>query len=114
MTALMSGESDLNALRNLLGIAEEKPAEPTAFAQGVAAVLAKAVAALKTAGVIEVEDANIEGLTKEVVDAALESSSLKRLPLRIVKTLIHSDLVEEVYGTDEEIGAALRPFLDEL
>ena len=110
----MSGESDLNAFRNLLGLAEEQPAEPTAFAQGVAEVLSKAVVAMRAAGVTEVEDDKLEGLTKEVVDAALESSSVKRLPLRIVKTLIHSDLVEEVYGTDEEIGAALRPFLDQL
>ncbi|MAE93466.1 MAG: hypothetical protein CL910_02270 [Deltaproteobacteria bacterium] len=110
----MSGDSeiDLKGLRDLLGLPEPEVSEPTPFAQNVAAVLAKALAAMRAEGMIEVEDANVEGLASEITDAALESSSLKRLPLRIVKTLIHSDLVEEVYGTDEEISAALRPFLD--
>jgi len=80
----------------------------------VASVLKKAIASMRAGGTIEVEGANVDALAREVTDAALESATLKRLPPRIVKTLIHSDLVEEVYGTDEEIAAALRPFLDEL
>lgn len=107
----MSGDSEFN-LRALLGLPEEKKAEPTPFAQSMAAALTKAVASMRAEEMIEMEDANVEGLVAEVVDAALESSSLKRLILRVVKTLIHSDLVEEVYGTDQEISAALRPFLE--
>ena len=107
-------ESELKTLRGLLGIAEPQAPEPTAFAQSVATALTKAVVAMRAAGMIEIEDANVDAVAREVISAALESSSLKRLPLRLVKTLIHSDHVEEVYGTDEEIGAALRPFLDEL
>jgi hypothetical protein len=112
----MSGDSkiDLKGIRDMLGLAEPEKSEPTAFARNVAATLGKALASLREAGMIEVEDANIEGLATEVTDVALESSSIKGLPLRIVKTLVHSDLVEEVYGTDEEISSALRPFLDEL
>jgi hypothetical protein len=110
----MSGDEELDVkrLREILELGEPETSEPTPFAQSVGAVLTKALASLRAEGMIEVEDANFEGLAAEVTDAALESSSLKRLPLRIVKTLIHSDLVEEVYGTDEEISAALRPFLD--
>lgn len=108
-------ELDLNSLRGLLGLpAEPEDAEPTPFALNVATVLTKAVATMRAQGVIEVEDANLEALANEVVNVALESRSLKRLPQRIVNRLIHSDLVEEVYGTDEEIAAALRPFLGEL
>ena len=112
----MSGDSefDLKRLKDLLRAPEQDASEPTPFAQSVAAALTKALASMRAQGMIEVEDANVEGLTIEVVDAALESTSPKRIPLRIVKTLIYSDLVEEVYGTDEEISAALRPFLDEL
>lgn len=112
----MSGDSeiDLKELRRRLGLAEPEKSEPTPFAQRVAATLTEALASLRADGMIEIEDANVEGLATEVIDGALESSSVERLPLRIVKTLIHSDLVEEVYGTDEEISSALRPFLDRL
>ncbi|MCP3986764.1 MAG: hypothetical protein GY723_20455 [bacterium] len=99
-------------LKALLGIVEREKAEPTPFAQSVAAALTKALASMRAEGVIEVEDSNVDGLVDEITHAALDSSSLKKLVLRVVKTLIHSDLVEEVYGTDEEISASLRPFLD--
>ena len=102
-------EFDLAAL---LGLPEKEKSEPTPFALSMAAALTKAIASMRAEGVIEVEESNLDGLVAEVVDAALESSSLKRLVLRVVKTLIHSDLVEEVYGTDEEISASLRPFLE--
>jgi len=112
----MSGDSDLDldGLRAALGLGPPEKTEPTPFARTVAATLTEALASLRAAGMIEVEDAHVDALATEVVDAALESHSLKKLPLRIVKTLIHSDHVEEVYGTDEEISAALRPFLDRI
>lgn len=96
-----------------------EPPDPTLpevppFAQSVAAALAKALVALRASGMVEVEDDNLPGLTNEVVEAVLESSSTKKIPLRITKTLIHSEYVEEVYGTDAEIAEALRPFLDEI
>ena len=112
----MSGDSeiDLKRVRDMLGLPQPEEAAPTPFAQNVAITLTKALAQLRADGVIEVEDGNVEALATEVIEAALESSSVKRLPLRLVKTLIHSDLVEEVYGTDEEVSSALRPFLDGL
>ncbi len=112
----MSRESevDLKRVREMLGLPEPEPSEPTPFAQKVAVTLTQALAKLRADGILEVEDGNAEALATEVIEAALESSSVKRLPLRIVKTLIHSELVEEVYGTDEEVASALRPFLDGL
>ncbi|MCP5058976.1 MAG: hypothetical protein GY937_19915 [bacterium] len=107
----MSDEPEFD-LKALLGIVEKEKSEPTPFAKSVAGALEKAIASMRAEGVIEVEDANVEPLVAEVTNAALDSSSLKRLLLRVVKTLIHSELVEEVYGTDEEISASLRPFLD--
>ena len=108
-------EIDLDRLRELLKLpSEPEPAEPTPFALNAASVLAQAVAALREQGVIEVEDANLEALANEVVDLALDMSSLKKLPQRLVNGLIQSDLVEEVYGTDVEIASALRPFLEQL
>ena len=110
----MCPDDDLDELRALLGLADRPREEPTEFARSVAAILGEALQSLQASGMVEVEEPNLERLTQEVVDAALESHSLKKLPRRIVKTLIHSELVEEVYGTDEEIGSALQPFLDRL
>ena len=107
-------ETDMKELRGMLGLGEPEKSEPTPFAKSVAAALTEALASLRASGMIEVEDGNMDGLAAEVTDAALESRSVGRLPLRIVKTLIHSELVEEVFGTDEEISSALRPFLDRL
>ena len=108
-------KTELNTIRGIFGLAEPEPeSAPTPFAQNVARVMAEAVAALRADGIIEIEDANVEALTQEIAGVALESSSLKRLPLRLTKTLIHSDFVEEIYGIDSEISTALRPFLDRL
>lgn len=108
-------KTELSTLRGIFGLAEPEPeAEPTPFAQDLARIMAEAVATLRADGIIEVEDANVEALTQQVAGVALESTSLKRLPLRLTKTLIHSDFVEEIYGTDTEISTALRPFLERL
>ena len=109
----MSGESDPD-LDDLLGAAEAEPSKPTPFAERVAATLTTALFELRKSGMIEVEDAQLTPLSNEIIEAVLESSSIRKLPLRIVKTLIHSDNVEEVYGTDAEITAALQPFLEQI
>jgi hypothetical protein len=110
----MSGnpKPDMDSLRGMLGLGAPETSEPTPFARSVTRALTQAVTELKANGTIEVEDANVEALATQVAQVVLESTSLKKLPLRIVKTLIHSDLVEEVFGTDEEISTALHPFLD--
>jgi hypothetical protein len=105
---------DPNTVRSMVGVSEPETTEPTPFAQHVAAVLANALGSLRTDGVIEVEDANCEGLAVEVIGVALEATSPKRMSRRIVQALIHSDFVEEVYGSDDEIAEALRPFLEGL
>jgi hypothetical protein len=107
-------DSDLNSLRGMLGINEQDASAPTPFAQTLAQAVTQALSSLRAAGMIEVEDPNFDALTTQVAEIALESQSVKRLPQRIVKTLIHSEFVEEVYGTDDEISAALRPFLEEI
>lgn len=112
----MSGDSelDLKALRGMLGVAEPEATTPTPFTESVTAALTQAVDHLKASGMIEVEDAKIEALRTELIEATLESTSMKKLTLRLVKTLVHSDHLEEVYGTDEEISTALQPFLDQI
>lgn len=99
-------------LKALLGLPEEEPAEPTPFAQSMNAALKNAVVSMRAQGVIEVDEGKTDALVDEITEAALEASSLKRLLKRVVNTLIHSELVEEVYGTDEELSASLRGYLE--
>lgn len=106
---------DSNGVRALLGLATEpEAAKPTPFTLTLAAVVMKAVAGLRAQGVMEIEEENLKPLVNEIVNRILEMDSLRRLPECFVNRLIQSDLVEEVYGTDAEISAALRPFLEEL
>ncbi|MBW2446135.1 MAG: hypothetical protein JRG83_09440 [Deltaproteobacteria bacterium] len=99
-------------LKSLLGLPDEEPEEPTEFEKAVGAALTEAITAMRAAEIIEVEPDNIQPLVAEATDAAIESASLKRLLKRIVNTLVHSDLVEEVYGTDAELTAFLRRFFE--
>lgn len=107
-------EIDLKGIRELFELPEPEANEPTEFAKRVAATLGEALTALRASGTIEVEDANFAPLANEIAEAALEAKSAKQLSSRIVKGLIQSDFVEEVYGTDVEISSALRPFLDRI
>ena len=61
-------ESDLNALRSMVGLPEEKSAEPTPFAKSVAEALTKALAAMRESGMIEVVDSqkNIDRVMQHV------------------------------------------------
>ena len=45
--------------------------------------MAEAIATLRADGILEVEDANVEALTAQVSETALESRSFERLPIRI-------------------------------
>ena len=106
-------KSELSTVRSMLGLPEPEPeADPTHFSKQLAGAVAEAIAKLRADGMLEVEDANVEALTAQVSETALESRTFERLPIRIAKTLIHHDLVEEIYGTDAEITAALRPFFE--
>lgn len=99
-------------LKSLLGLPDEEPEEPTEFEKSVSAALTEAITAMQAQEIIEVEPANLEPLVAEATDAAIESASLKKLLKRVVNTLVHSDLVEEVYGTDDELSEFLRRFFE--
>lgn len=99
------GRFDLDAL---LGIPAREPEAPTAFEESVGVALAAAVATMRRDGMLDVEDADVEALVRELREAAAESSSLKRLLKRVVNVLVHSDRVQEVYGTDEALSAMIR------
>ena len=112
--AIMSDQRDID-LKTLLGaVLDEVPPEPprSPFAQKLIAALTDAVAAMRADGVLEVEDGNVENLVIEVAEAGLDSNSPKHLMKKVIRTLLASEYVEEIYATDDELSTSLRRFLD--
>ncbi len=96
------------------GITPNEPELPaSAFAQRLRTVLAEAISTMRANGMLEVEDDQMESLVAEVAEAGLDTKSAKQLVSRIIRTLLESDHVEEIYGTDDEIRDALRQLLGE-
>lgn len=108
----MSKEKQL--LESLLGaLDEEVPPEPeTAFGQQLHAAMGSAVAYMRAEGVIEVADEAVEGLVAELTSVGLEANSPRQMMKRMSRTLLTSDQVEEVFGTDDDISSAVRRFLE--
>lgn len=113
----MGKDDDLQAL--LRAVFDEEPAdapEPAAtaspFAIQLSAALTEAIETMRAEGMIEIEDDRIEPLVAEVAEAGLDSHSPKHLIKKVIRTLIESDYVDEVYGSDETLSAALRRQLD--
>jgi len=88
---------------------EELPMSP--FGLRLAAAVRAAIDQMRQEGNLEVEDDQIDALVNEVTEAGLDSSSPKQLIKKVLNTLIQSDRVEEIYGTDEMLKATLAGFL---
>lgn len=108
----MSKEKEL--LESLLGaLNEEVPPEPdTPFGQQLQAAMGSAVAYMRAEGVIEVEDDAVESLVAELTSVGLEAHSPRQMMKRMSRTLLQSDHVEEVFGSDDDISAAVKRFLE--
>ena len=89
--------------------AEELPM--SAFGLQLAAAIRAAVDQMRQEGNLEVEETEVEALVNEVTEAGLDSNSPKQLIKKVLNTLINSDRVEEIYGTDEMLKATLATFL---
>ena len=91
---------------------EDEPAAPMSpFGERLMAALGLAVDQMRKDGVLEVEEASVEGLVLEVTEAGLDSNSPKQLMKKVLQTLIASDRVEEIYGTDEMLKGTLGRFI---
>ncbi len=110
----MSKEIDLEALLAAVGAESTQEAQPEAseFGQQLSAALEEAVGHLRTQGLVEVTDENAAAVVSEVTAAGLDARSPKQLMKRVVRTMIDSENVEEVFGTDDMLFDALRSFLD--
>ena len=90
----------------------EPTLEPSAFGQGLGEVLKAAVESMRADGTVEVDDSKFDELVAEVIEAGLDSRSPKHMAKRVIRTLLQSDHVEEIYGTDEMLEVGLRRFLE--
>lgn len=90
---------------------EEEELPMSAFGLQLTAAVRAAVDQMRRDGNLEVEEAEVEALVSEVAEAGLDSNSPKQLIKKVMNTLIHSDRVEEIYGTDEMLKATLATFL---
>ena len=110
----MNKKPDLDAILAAVGSQRTEPEQlaPSEFGQRLSAVLAEAVEFLCAEGLVEVVESGTPALIAEVTSAGLDTRSPKQLMKRVVHTMIVSDYVEEVYGTDEMLFDALRRFLD--
>jgi len=93
------------------------PSEPeppeSEFARQLRGAIAEAVLVMRTNGMLVVDNDEIESLIAEVAEAGLDTKSAKHLVNRVIKTLLESDHVEEIYGTDDELRRAFRQLLGE-
>ena len=110
----MSKEKELiEALLGAVGDEEEVEPEPeTAFGMALSAALGSAVAYMRGEGVIEMEDVHVDGLVVELTEVGLDARSPKQMLKRLSRSLVDSDHVEEVFGSDDEISSAVQRFLD--
>jgi len=91
---------------------EEEPEPPmSAFGLRLAAAVRAAVDQMRRDGNLEVDETEVDALVNEVTEAGLDSNSPKQLVKKVLNTLLHSDRVEEIYGTDEMLKATLANFL---
>ena len=105
LSAIMN-EDELDAT------ADDEPEPPmSAFGLRLAAAVRAAVDQMRREGNLEVEEEQVEALVNEVTEAGLDSNSPKQLTKKVLNTLLHSDRVEEIYGTDEMLKATLANFL---
>lgn len=92
---------------------EEEEPEPamSPFGMRLTAAVGAAIRQMRADGSLEVEDENVDALVQEVSEAGLDSNSPKQLTKKVLKTLLRSERVEEIYGTDEMLKATLAEFL---
>ena len=90
---------------------EEPELQMSPFGLRLAAAVEGAIEQMRADGVLEVEDAAVDELVIEVTEAGLDSNSPKQLIKKVIKALVDSDRVDEIYGTDEMLRNTLAGLL---
>ena len=117
----MSSDRDLKALLSAIMnedgaeddlLDDEPEAEPLSpFGQRLMAAVRAGIDEMRREGILEVEEASVDALVAEVTEAGLDSNSPKQLMKKVLASLLDSERVEEIYGTDEMLKAKLGSFL---
>lgn len=115
----MNTDRDLKALLSAImneDDAETEPAEApqqemSPFGLRLAVAVRAAIDQMRQDGVLEVDDEVVDALAVEVTEAGLNSNSPKQLMNKVLKSLLDSERVEEIYGTDEMLKRTLAGFL---
>lgn len=117
LNAIMSDDSDPDADPGAdpdidLDEADDEPEMPvTEFGRRLAVATRAAIDQMMKDGSLEVDADHVEALVAEVSEAGLEANSPKQLVKKILHSLLESERVEEIYGTDEMIKRTLSGFL---
>jgi hypothetical protein len=85
-------------LSALDGDAPRAPASPQ-----ITREVESALAALVSASLIEIDDDRRPALVAELCTVVGEARSPRDYLKRFVRTIVHSDHVEEIYGSDDEL-----------
>lgn len=90
---------------------EEEAIEPTAFTLALSAALVKALETMESRQWLEVAEGAQPQLVAELVIAASDAHNPKHMLKKLVKTLVGSDHVEEVFATDNQLREVLQSVL---
>ncbi len=103
------GEAGKRWLKRFADARNEDPIEALpALARQLMVPVTRAVNTLRKEELIEVEETLLETLVLELVRNAAEAHSPHNMLKRLVKGLLRSDNVEEVYASDEDLYGAFK------
>jgi len=88
----------------------EEPLSP--FERFLSTALEQTLNRLIEQGKVEVEEAHREPLHGELLRAASGAETPKKMLKQLVKTIAHSDHVEEIYPSDDELLDIFRDALE--
>jgi len=98
---------DAGLLKALLGDDAPDP-EPEPVSPQIAQAVNTVLDALLKDEVIELEEDRRPALVAELGAVVGEARSPKDFVKRFVRTVVHSDHVEEIYGTDDQLAEYVR------
>lgn len=102
---------DAGLLKALLG-EEAPPPEPEPLSPQIAQVVNDVLDALLKDEIVELDADLRPNLVAELGTVVGEARSPKDFVKRFVRTIVHSDHVEEIYGTDDQLADYVRRAMD--
>lgn len=95
------------------GLDFDEPEQESAAEAKVRVAVQEKLLVLISAGQVEIPEAMIEEVAKDITMAALDAPSPSKMLKNLVKSLVHAEGVEEVYATDRELAESFAPVLQD-